>query len=184
MRRIIATEAHRWLISDCNGNQAAPYRQRQPRMRAPCRQKRPRTPTPHTGKSSQERSALCSQIATARERKEFHAMPEQKRQAIPYDADAETLIDSAGHWSWAPTSPCSNDMQARQFHASSQNRTSRRQLYASSQNRTSGRQPFSSRGDGKERHAVKPSSIEQFFSSWGRIFSPRGQSSRRRDGSS
>lgn len=107
--------------------------------------------------------------------KRFRAMWEQKRQAVPYYADAGALSDSARHWRWAPTSPCSNDMQARQFHVSSQNRTSRRQLYASSQNRTSGRQLFSSRGDGKERHAVKPSSIEQFL--------PRGDGSSPREGS-
>lgn len=151
--------------------------------------------TPHTSKSSQERSALCNQIATARERKEFHAMPEQERQAIPHNVrarassilamrmrerqailrnvGAETssdsvrrrcraLSDSAGHWRWGANAPCSNDMQARQ-------------LYASSQNRTSGRQLFSSRGDDKERHAVKPSSIEQFLPRGGQIFSPRGQ---------
>lgn len=63
-------------------------------VNAPCKKRQPRTPTPHTGKSSQERSALCSQIATARERKEFHAMPEQERQAIPHNVRAGASSDS------------------------------------------------------------------------------------------
>lgn len=153
-------------------------------VNAPCKKRQPRTPTPHTGKSSQERSALCSQIATARERKEFHAMSEQERRAILAmrvrerrailrNVGAETssdsvrrrcraLSDSAGHWRWGANAPCSKGMQARQFHVSGQNRASRRQL-------------FSSRGDDKERHAVKPSSTEQFLPRGGQIFSPRGQ---------
>ena len=64
-------------------------------VNAPCKKRQPRTPTPHTGKSSQERSALCSQIATARERKEFHAMPEQERQAIPRGTGAGALTPHA-----------------------------------------------------------------------------------------
>ena len=111
------------------------------------------------------------------ERRAILAMRVRERQAILRNVGAETSSDSAGHWRWGANAPCSNDMQARQ-------------LYASSQNRTSGRQLFSSRGDDKERHAVKPSSIEQFLPRGGQIFpregspSPRGGRFSPREGSS
>ena len=106
----------------------------------------------------QNRSVKRFRTMSEQERRAILAMRVRERRAILRNVGAETssdsvrrrcraLSDSAGHWRWGANAPCSNDMQARQ-------------LYASSQNRTSGRQLFSSRGDDKERHAVKPSSTE------------------------
>lgn len=127
----------------------------------------------------QNRSVKRFRTMSEQERRAILAMRVRERRAILRNVGAETssdsvrrrcraLSDSAGHWRWGANAPCSNDMQARQ-------------LYASSQNRTSGRQLFSSRGDDKERHAVKPSSTEQFLPRGGQIFSREGSPSPRGD---